>query len=56
MAGASSISSAASHDSKANDLKTLFARGLDFQTADHDLINNYIVHWVNQYTARNLED
>ena len=56
MAGPSSISSAASHDSKANNLKTLFARGLDFQTADHDLINNYIVHRVNQYAARNLED
>ncbi len=56
MEGASSISSAVSHDSKANDLKTLFARGLDFQTADHDLINNYIVHGVNQYAATNLED
>ena len=54
--GASSIASAALHDSKANNLKTLFARGLDFQTADHDLINNYIVHWVYQYTAKNLEN
>ena len=56
MEDALSISSAALHDSKTNDLKTLFACGLDFQTADHDLINNYIVHQVNQYAARNLKD
>ncbi len=56
MADASSISSIALHDLKANDLKTPFACSLDFQTADHELINNYIVYWVNQYSARNFKD
>ncbi len=56
MASPSSILSGALHNSKANNLKILFTCSLDFQTADHDLINNYIIYWVNQYAVRNLKD
>lgn len=56
MASLSNISSAVLHNSKANNLKTFFAHGLDFQIVDHNLINNYIVYWVNKFAAKNLED
>lgn len=56
MAGPSSISSAVSHDPEANDLKTLFARGLDIQTADNDKLNKFVIHRFTQYAATNIED
>lgn len=56
MAGPSSISSAVSHDPEANDLKTVFARGLDIQTADNDQLNKFVIHRFTQYAATNIED
>lgn len=56
MANPSSIPSTTSQNSKTNNLKTLFAHGLNLQTMDHGLINNFILHWFNQYIAMNLEN
>ena len=56
MPGPSSISSALLHKPEAVDLKIFFANSMDIQTADHDILNKYIIHRFNQYAAANTED
>ena len=60
MAGPSSISSAHSHgpsqDYEAANLKRFFAQGFDIQTADHDMLNKWVIHSLNEYATLNTED
>lgn len=58
MAGPSSVSSVLSdlHDPETTDLKALFAQGLTVETADHDLINKFVIQRFNQHRALNAED
>ena len=56
MAGLLSISSALSHDPETAYLKILFAQGFNIQTADHDLLNKFVIHRFNQYAALDAED
>ena len=58
MAGVSSVSSvlSKSRDPKNIDLKTLFVQGFNIETADHDLINKFVIHRFNQYAALNAKN
>lgn len=33
-----------------------FAQKFDFKMTNYDMINKYIVHKINQYTAANIKD
>lgn len=56
MAGFSSIKSVSFYNSETNNFKTFFARSLDIQITDHDLISNYIILLFNKYTTRNFDN
>ena len=56
MAGSSSVSSNLLHDPKTTNPEVLFAQGFNIKTADHDLINKFVIHRFNQYKALNAKD
>lgn len=56
MAGPSSIRSAFMHDSEVHNFKSSFRPSFNFQKADYNLFNKYVVYKVNQYQAINIKD
>ena len=45
-----------SHNYETADFKAIITHGFNVQTTDYDMINKYIIHKLNQYTAANTEN
>ena len=43
-------------DHDAANLRSLFAQGFDFPMTNHDIINKYAIHKINQYTTADTKD
>ena len=57
MASCLSTSSVHLQDQAVVNLKTLFAKEFNFQTIDHDMINQYTIYKFNhEYAEMNIED
>lgn len=56
MAGLSGIRSIFSYNLEVYNFKILFRPSFNFQEADYNLLNKYIIYKVNQYQAINIKN